>query len=70
MFRAPCTQMLKLQEPHPQHRPLRPEEIVLNPTLFRPYLEGHGDLAGRLIMGIVGVIIWLMVVMNLLTKSP
>ena len=24
-----------------------------------PYLEGHGDLISRLIMGIIGVIIWL-----------
>ena len=23
-----------------------------------PYLEGHGDLVSRLIMGIIGVIIW------------
>ena len=34
------------------------------------YLGGHGDLVSRLIMGITGVMIWLMGVMNLTTKSP
>ena len=34
------------------------------------YLEGHGDLVSGLIMGIVGVIIWLIGVINLPTKSP
>ena len=29
-----------------------------------------GDLVSRLIMGIIGVIIWLTGVINLLTKSP
>ena len=33
-------------------------------------LEGHGDLVSRLVMGIIGVIIWLIGVINLLTKSP
>ena len=33
-------------------------------------LEGHADLVNGLIMGIVGVIIWLIRVLNLLTKSP
>ena len=34
------------------------------------YLEGHGDLVSGLILGIIGVIIWLTGVINLLTKSP
>ena len=34
------------------------------------YLEGHGDLVSRLNMGIIGVIIWPIGVINLLTKSP
>ena len=37
---------------------------------FGVYLEGHGDLVSRLIMGITGVIIWLIGVIDLLTKSP
>ena len=34
------------------------------------YLEGHGDLVSRLIMEISGVTIWVIGVINLLTKSP
>ena len=34
------------------------------------YLEGQGDLVSRLIMGIIGVTIWVIGVINLLTKSP
>ena len=34
------------------------------------YLEGHGDLVSKLIMGITGFITWLIGVINLLTKSP
>ena len=34
-----------------------------------PYLEGHGDLVTGLIMGIIGVIIWLIGFINLRTKS-
>ena len=37
---------------------------------FRVYLEGHGDLVSRLIMGIIGVIIWLIGFINLFTLSP
>ena len=33
-------------------------------------LEGQGDLVSRLIMGIIGVTIWDIGVMNLLTKYP
>ena len=36
-----------------------------------PYLECQGDLVHRLIIGIIGVTIWVIVgVINLLTKSP
>ena len=34
------------------------------------YLEGHEDLVSRLMVGIIGVIIWLIGVIDLLTKSP
>ena len=34
------------------------------------YLEGLGDLVSRLIMEIIGVTIWVIGVINLLTKSP
>ena len=34
------------------------------------YLEGHGDLVIRLIIGIIGVIMWVIKVISLLTKSP
>ena len=34
------------------------------------YLGGQGDLVSRLIMGINGVTIWVIGVINLLTKSP
>ena len=33
-------------------------------------LGGSGDLVSRLIMGINGVTIWVIGVINLLTKSP
>ena len=33
-------------------------------------LEGQGDLISRLIMGIIRVTIWVIVVINLLTKFP
>ena len=38
--------------------------------LSKPYLEGQGDLVTRLIIGIIGVTIWVIGVINLLTKSP
>ena len=38
--------------------------------LIRVYLQGQGDLVSRLIMGISGVTIWVIGVLNLLTKSP
>ena len=34
------------------------------------YLEGQGDFVSRLIMGIIRVTIWVVGVINLLTKSP
>ena len=34
------------------------------------YLEGQGDLVSRLILGIIGVTIWLIGVISILTKSP
>ena len=34
------------------------------------YLERHEELVSRLIVGIIGVAIWLVEVLNLLTKSP
>ena len=34
------------------------------------YLEGHGDFVSRTITGIIGVMIWLLEVIKLLTKSP
>ena len=37
---------------------------------FLYYLEGQGDLGSTLIKGILGVIICLIGVTNLLTKSP
>ena len=35
----------------------------------RHYLEGHGDLVSGFRMGIIGVIIWLIGVINLVSKS-
>ena len=37
--------------------------------LHQHNLEGHGDLVSRLITGIIGVIMWLMGVINLLIIS-
>ena len=34
------------------------------------YLEGQGDLVSRLIVGIIRDTIWVIGVINLLTKSP
>ena len=34
------------------------------------YLGGKGDLVSRLLMGINGVTIWVVGVIDLLTKSP
>ena len=37
---------------------------------FRVYLEGLGDLVTRLLRGISQATIWVIGVINLLTKSP
>ena len=37
---------------------------------FGPYLEGQGDIVSGLILGISRVIIWVIGVINLLSKSP
>ena len=37
---------------------------------FNAYLEGHGDLLSRLIIRISRVTVWVIGVLNLLTKSP
>ena len=37
---------------------------------FRGYLEGQGDLVSRSIMVITGVIMWVIGVISILTKSP
>ena len=34
------------------------------------YLEGHGDLVSGFIMGVIGLTIWLIGVIKLLTQSP
>ena len=48
-----------------------PEADSLNLLLSkRGYLEGQGDLVSGLIMGITRVTIWVIGVINLLTKSP
>ena len=46
-----------------------PREWDLKDPLWL-YLGGQGDLVSRLIMGINGVTIWVIGVINLLTKSP
>ena len=55
--------------PHP-----RPSAVQLghNARILpgRPYLEGQGDLESRLIRGISRVTIWVIGVINLVTKSP
>ena len=37
---------------------------------FVVYLEGQGDLVSGLIVGIIRVIIWVIGVINLLTRAP
>ena len=41
----------------------------LHDTAYIAYLEGQGDLVSRLIMGITRVTLWVMGLINLLTKS-
>ena len=40
------------------------------PRMRGPYLEGHGDVVSGLRLGVTWVIIWIVGVINLLTKSP
>ena len=37
---------------------------------WNTYLDGQGDLASGLIMGIIKVTMWVLRVINLITKSP
>ena len=46
------------------------EDMVPLVVVFHTYLEGQGDLVSRLFMGISRVTIWVIGVINLLTKSP
>ena len=46
------------------------EQTLLAEVGSKPYLGGQGDLVSRLIMGINGVTIWVIGVINLLAKSP
>ena len=50
----------------PLARSHEPRSRVMPKIPWILYLEGHGDLVSRLVMGITGVIIWLMGVMKLL----
>ena len=43
---------------------------MVGPACRSYYLEGQGDLVSRFMMGIPGVLIWLIQVINLLAKSP
>ena len=61
---------LAVTSPEPQNPPSPQAEELLkfcNRSLVGHYLEGHG---GRLIVGILGLIIWIVGVTNLLAKSP
>ena len=55
-------------------RPSTLEPKTLNPKNYKfqgpSLLGGSGDLVSRLIMGIIVVTIWVIGVINLLTKSP
>ena len=48
------------------HARLCKSELVV----IREYLEGQGGLISRILMGITRVLIWVIGVTNLLTKSP
>ena len=53
------------------HITVRPERARLKfKTLAGLYLGGHGDLVSRVIIRITRVTIWVIGVINLLTKSP
>ena len=53
----------------PKHT-MTPSAVSLKQGPFRAYLEGQEDLVNGLIMGITWVPIWVIGVINLLTKSP
>ena len=46
------------------------QPLLLYQVRGHRYLEGQGDLVTGLIMGIIGVSIWVIGVITLLTKSP
>ena len=45
-------------------------KLIKNLQLQRAYLEGRGDLVSMVTMGITGLTIGVIMVINLLTKSP
>ena len=55
---------------HPSNGWERPKQAGREFRDQQYYLEGQGDLVSRLIMGRSRVTIWVLGVMNLLTKSP
>ena len=55
------------------HSKLDSQALSLAPgsSSLRPgYLEGNGDLVHRLVIGITRVTIWVIGIINILTKSP
>ena len=54
------------------HGPVNSDESTLQHLElgFRVYLGGQGDFVSRLMIGINEVTIWVVGVINLLTKSP
>ena len=55
--------------PHPRHCLPNNFSRAQGRLGFRVYLEGQGDLVNGFIMGTTRVTIWVVGVMNLLTKS-
>ena len=51
-------------------RALQGTQLDVPSRLHLLCLEGHGDSASSLIIRITRVIIWIIVVINLLTKAP
>ena len=56
--------------PIPDHSVARNRSAICKGLGLRDYLEGHGDLVSRLMIRITRVTIWVIGVINLLTKSP
>ena len=50
--------------------PLADKALQLQMFRTSYHLEGQGDLVSSLIMGLIGVTIWVIGVINLPTKSP